>query len=166
MFETTYPAVRYNGATVTETRRITLDAGSNLNKVEVFYRSDQSDRSDLSDQTIAFAAGLVKRKNVAVSSDAANGWAALWGPTNAKEENGLLGTGIVMPKGPFTGITEDNVHVLVRGKANFMTAATYYAGACWTRSGDMTSSGEWNAYLNDFALRLASPLKIALQSVR
>ncbi len=161
MFETTYPPVKFKGDSVTETRRITLDAGSNLNKVEVSYRSSKSYRT-----YTPFASGLVKRKGVTVTSDAAGCWAALWGPTNAKDDNGSLGTGIVMPRGSFTGISETAVHVLVRGAVMAETPATYYAGACWSRSGDMKTSDEWNAYLAGYARRIASPLSITIEAVK
>ena len=55
MFEMTYKPVQLNGNSISEKKRITLDAGSNLNKVEVTYTYNSSKGR------LPFAAGLVKR---------------------------------------------------------------------------------------------------------
>jgi pectinesterase len=90
MFEVKYKPVRFDGKNILEVKRITLDAGSNLNKIEVTYTSDS-----LKDM-IPFAVGIVKRKGGTSFTDKENRWVSLWGLTNEKEENGSLGTGIVM----------------------------------------------------------------------
>jgi pectinesterase len=156
MFEVTYKPVEFNGRNISEVKRFTLDEGSNLNKIEVTYICDSSNN------TVQFAAGLVKRKDVKVYYDKKNQWISLWGLTNEKEENGSLGTGIIMSKKAFNGISEDSVHVLLLGKAKLGIPSVYYAGAGWTRSGDINNADEWNNYLKEFSLRLNSPLKIKI----
>jgi pectinesterase len=156
MFEVTYKPVQFAGKNISEMKRITLDAGSNLNKMEVMYTC-----STLKGR-VPFAAGLVKRKGVTTYSDTENRWISLWGFTNEKEENGSLGTGVVMTKEIFSGTKEDSVHVLLLGTAELGIPSTYYTGAGWTRSGDFNNADEWNKYLKEFSLRLNSPLKIAI----
>jgi pectinesterase len=156
LFEVTYKPVQLNGKNISEKKRITLDAGSNLNKVEVIYTCNS-----LKDK-VQFAAGLVKRKGVTTYSDKENRWVSLWGLTNEKEENGSLGTGIVMSKEIFNRIQEDSVHVFLVGTAVLGIPSTYYTGAGWTRSGDFNNADEWNKYLKEFSLRINSPLKIAV----
>jgi pectinesterase len=157
IFEVTYKPVKFNGRNISEVKRFTLDAGSNLNKIEVKYLSDSLNNA------VPFAAGLVKRKDVTVYSDKMNRWISLWGLTNEKEENGSLGTGIVMSNKAFSGIHEDSVHVLFLGTAKIGIPSTYYTGAAWTRSGDFHNANEWNKYLEEFSLRLKSPLKISVE---
>jgi pectinesterase len=157
LFEVTYRPVQFNGQSITEKKRITLDAGSNLNKVEVTYSCDSSKGK------ISFAAGLVKRKGVTLYSDKENRWVSLWGLTNEKRENGSLGTGIVITKEVFNEIKEDSVHVLFLGTAELGVPLTYYTGAGWTRSGDFNNADEWNKYLGEFSMRIHSPLKIMLE---
>jgi pectinesterase len=156
MFEITYNPVRFKSLDVRETKRIILDAGSNLNNIKVTYRCDSSNGS------VPFAAGIVKRKRVSFYADKENKYVSLWGAINDREENGALGTGIVMTKNIFKRIKEDNVHVLVLGAAEFNKSITYYAGAGWTRSGDFNTVEEWNKYLKEFSLRVASPLEITI----
>ena len=156
MFEVTYKPVQLNGKSILEKKRITLDAGSNLNKVEVTYTC-----SSLKGRVL-FAAGLVKRKGVATYSNTENRWISLWGLTNEKEENGSLGTGVVMTKKIFSGTKEDSVHVLLLGTAELGIPLAYYTGAGWTRSGDFKNADEWNKYLKEFSLRLKSPLEITI----
>jgi pectinesterase len=156
MFEVTYKPVQLNGVNISEKKKITLDAGSNLNKVEVTYACSSSKGE------VTFASGLVKRKGVAIYSDLENHWISLWGLTNEQEENGSLGTGIIMPKEIFNGIKEDGVHVLLLGTAELGIPWTYYAGAGWTRRGDFNTAEEWNKYLREFARRIDSPCRITL----
>jgi pectinesterase len=156
IFEVTYTPVRFGEKNISEVRRITLDAGSNCNAIEITYICDSSTGA------IPFAAGIVKRKGVASSLDATYRWISLWGPTTEKEETGSLGTGIVMSKKFFVGIKENDVHVLILGTAEAGKPVKYYAGAGWTRSGDFSTSKEWNAYLKRFAQRIESPLNISV----
>jgi len=154
VFEITYKPVQMNGKNVSEMKRISLDAGSNLNAIEVTYTCDS-----LNDGVL-FAAGVVKRKGTSSFLDTENLCAGLWGPTNDQEENGALGTGIVMTKDVFKAFKEDKVHVLVLGNAELNKPLTYYAGAGWTRSGDFRNAEDWKKYLKEFSQRLKSPLHV------
>lgn len=154
VFELTYSPVLYMGRGVREVKRITLDAGKNLNRVEVTYASDGEN------PPATFAAGIVKRSGTTTYSDKKGGWVSLWGLTTEKEESGYLGTGVVMPASILRGIKEDKTHVLMLGTAKLGSTVAYYAGAGWTRSGDFGSVGEWNKYLSEFALKAQTPLRV------
>jgi len=156
MFKVTYKPVRFKNLEVLETKRITLDAGSNLNKIEVTYRCDSIQGN------VSFAAGIVKRKGIKAYWSTDHRWASLWGQTTEKEENGSLGTGIVVSKEMFAGIHESVIHLLILGTAKLGKTIVYYAGAGWTRSGDFQNADEWNEYLTTYAKRIESPLKISL----
>ncbi len=158
MFEVTYRPVRFRNLDVRETKRITLNAGSNLNKIEVTFRCD-SGQGD-----VPFAAGLVKRAGIKVYRNNDHFWVSLWGQTTENEENGSLGTGIIVPQETFVGIRENLIHLLVLGKAGLGKTIVYYAGAGWTRSGDFKNADEWNQYLTMYAQRIESPLKISLSA--
>lgn len=158
MFEVSYKPVRFRNLEIREIKRITLDAGSNLNKIEVTYRCDSAKGG------VPFAAGLVKREGIKVYWDKDHHWASLWGQTTENEENGSLGTGLVVPKETFTGMHETAVHLLVTGTAELGKTAVYYAGAGWTRSGDFKNADEWNQYLAIYAKRIEGPLKILISA--
>jgi pectinesterase len=152
-FELTYNPVQVNGTQLTETRRITLDAGSNLNRMEVTYRGEGT-------QELTFVAGIVKRAGVVATLDEDGGWVALWGSTNDSPENGFLGTGVVMPKASVLRVKENAIHALIIGKTKVGTTTRYYSGFGWTRMGDVTTSRDWNAYLAEQAMHLQAPLRI------
>ena len=155
-FELTYDNLDVEGSTYKEIKRITLDAGQNLNRIDVTY-SGRDEKEELQ-----FVAGLVKRKNTVLKSDEGHGWMSLWGLTSDDSINGSLGTGVVMPKSVFAGLTEEKDQYLVVGKTQSGATVSYYAGAGWTRAGDFSSHEDWNKYLDEFALRLASPLHVKL----
>lgn len=157
VFELTYKSVQLEGRSIREVKRITLDAGQNLNRIDLYF-FDGSNQGVLS-----FAAGVVKRRTTESHMNRENCWVSLYGPTTERPENGSLGTGVVLPRAAFMEAREDSSHILVIGRATIGKPVTYYAGAGWTRSGDFTSAQDWNSYLNTYALKLMTPLKVTLR---
>lgn len=155
-FELTYDRWNIEGKRLTEVKRISLDAGQNLNKIEVMFAGLPSD------SLLQIACGLVKRKNTTSSGNEKHGWLSLWGPTNDDSANGSLGTGVVVPKPAFVGMNEDSSQFIIIGKTVPERTFTYYAGAGWTKSGDFATEAEWKDYLDAFARRVASPLHVTL----
>ncbi len=156
VFELEYSGVRYGKEMISEVKRITLDAGQNLNKIEVTYKGSLG--------TAAFAAGIVKRPNVESMVSRSGKWASLYGPTTANASDGFLGTGVILPGSDFREIREDSIHVLMIGSASIGRPVVYYAGAGWTRSGDFAGKKEWEEYLDQFASRLEKPLEIVVKT--
>jgi pectinesterase len=154
-FELTYHGVAVGGRTITERKRISLDAGENLNRVRVTYDAPRPGHE------VLVACGLVKRARTLPSSDTSRCWMGLWGPTNSDPVNGSLGTGVVFPPSAFMQFTEDLSQYLVIGRGVTGEPLTYYAGAGWTRSGDFASGKEWISYLDRCAVRIAAPLRVA-----
>lgn len=147
-----------NGQPFTEEKIYTLDAGQNLNRIDVFYSGLQEK------DEVAVAVGLVKRKNIESYADEKSGWLSLWGFTNDDTTNGFTGTGVIVPPASFQEMNEDKDHYLIIGRSSLDKHFTYYTGACWTRSGDFNSAEDWNAYLKNFALRLQQPLHITIST--
>jgi pectinesterase len=156
LFEVTYDSGVVGGGRYREVKRISLDAGGNLNRVDVTYTGLPEG------ELLTVAAGVVKRKNTKVYADSAVGWIALWGQTNDDSINGSLGTGVVMPRRALKGFRETDQHMLIMGAATSGRPFTYYTGAGWTRSGDFRREKDWCAYLARFARRLQTPVKIRL----
>lgn len=159
-FELVYNTWLVEGKQLTETKRISLDAGQNLNRIEVTFTSPTMD------DTILVACGLVKRKNTSLSRGDESPWIGLWGQTNDDSANGALGTGVVLSKLAYVGVKEDKNQYLIVGRAKAGETFTYFAGAGWTRSGDFASSEEWNTYLERCAQKLQQPLRIDLSTQR
>jgi pectinesterase len=154
-FELKYKGVTIDGVTIIERKRISLDAGENLNRVCVTYDSPEPRHA------VLMACGLVKRARTLHAADESRCWMGLWGATNSDSVNGSLGTGVVFPHSAFVQFTEDSTQYLLVGRAVTGEPLTYYAGAGWTRSGDFATGEEWSAYLDRRAVLIASPLQVA-----
>jgi pectinesterase len=154
VFELTYDSLIVEGKRFKEVKRITLDAGQNLNKVEVIYFGE------MPDEEIQSVVGLVKRKGVAFAKDDKECWMSLWGLTNADTVNGSLGTGVVIVSSTFVHFREDKEQYLAVVKARVGRPFTYFTGAGWTRSGDFSTEQDWKNYLSSFAQSQRAPMKI------
>ncbi len=154
VFELQYKAASIEGRPIRETRRVTLDAGQNLSRFDVTYAGSTTGSK------LTFAVGVVKRNNVVGKTSMEHHWGSLYGPTTDKDEDGFLGTAVLMPHGAFKEFREDKTHLLILGNAEAGKPVTYYAGGGWTRSGDFSNAQDWETYLNEYALRLKSPLTV------
>jgi pectinesterase len=157
IFEVNYKPVVYEGSSISEKKRISIDAGSNLNKIEDFYYSEEKNKN------IEIAAGIVKRKSVTSSIDKKNGIINLWGPTNDDPVNEFLAIGVVFPLAKIINYKENDKHILVVGKNKVSEPLIYYSGAGWTRMGDLKNEQDWNNYLVDFSKKLKNKLVITVK---
>jgi len=155
-FELYYDKWNVDGRKFREIKTITLDAGQNLNHVEVRFMSVDSA------QPTTLACGLVKRPNTRWYKNDEHHWMSLWGLTTDSLVNGYLGTGVVFPGNRFTGWTEDSLQYIALLRTNGKSVLSYYAGAGWTRSGDFKSEEDWNGYLDRFSVNLQTPLQLAI----
>ncbi len=156
VFELTYPAWDVNGRQASEIKRVTLDAGQNLDLFESFYKTG------LQGETV-YAAGIKKSEGSTMQSDRDEGWIRTWEPL-AKGKSGYLGCGIIADPRAVVEVTVADGNYLVVARAAPGRPASYYAGFGWDRSGDFAGVNEWQAYLQQFAKRVRSPLKVALSA--
>jgi hypothetical protein len=159
IFELTYDTWSANGVYVTEVKRFTVDAGSNLDRIDSTFTA----AGNVKELTV----GIGLNKNpadrgqdpvIALSPVAADGSFTQW---VVQKTNGALGTALIAPDG-FAGFAEDDRNHLVLAKAASGTPLRYYAGTGWSKAGEFTTAEAWNAYVAAFAARLKSPLKITL----
>ncbi len=155
-FELTYQGWDVEGKKLTEVKRITLDAGQNLNRIDVTFLGA------VSSDTLVLACGLVKRKNTVFHPGKKNHWMALWGATTDDPVNGSLGTGLVLSVPDEVTMLEDKDQYMAMGKYPAGTTYTYYAGAGWTRSGDFVNAEAWERHLQEFLDKLHSPLEVTV----
>ncbi len=152
VFEVDYPVWQSPG--VKETKRVTLDAGQNLARFESRYTVDGSSGP------VAWAAGIRKAEGASLRIDRERGFARTWEHLTRYGENGWLGCAVVMDPAQITETAEDKTSHLLVARTPAGTPATHYAGSGWDRSGDFKDVAAWDAYVEDFARRLRSPLKI------
>lgn len=150
-----------NGVRVTETKRIALDAGANLNRVTSIFRSENGAAD------IPWTTGLVKRPHVVGSESKAQPWAWLtvWGPVVPKDGgHGDLGTAVMLPRSIVSDWTETSDHYLALSHVRSGQPVTYYIGAGWTDSGDFHDVRDWWNYLDQAAARLETPIKTTFET--
>lgn len=150
-------------STVVETRLITLDAGSHLNKTVVSY-------SNLK-ETLPIVAGIVLHEpDGAVVADAANGYITYVDPTTGPD-NGKIFIGAAVPtvvKDAKTVLFSEKEkkernnadgHVLAVSDYEPGSEYVYYWGFAWDRA-DIKTAAAWNQYMADFAQKVRNPLTV------
>ena len=154
VFELRFKAWDAHGVKVSETKRVTLDAGHNMNRFESTFETDTEDKQ------LSFVVGIVKREGEQAKSAAKQRWFSTWAGISPKD--GSQGVGIVLSESPFLGVSDSGEHHLVITEAEVGSPVTYYAGSCWDKSADFSGVSDWEAYLAKYAQRVRSPLKVTL----
>jgi hypothetical protein len=158
MFELDYEPYEVNGVTVSETKRITLDAGQHFSRHQIRYQVHARPGME----TPLFpAAGLKKAAGEQVAADAAQGWLAKW--EDVEKNAGKQGLALIVPPALWEKQTEDSRNHLVVTRAADKTSATWWAGSCWDKAGQFTTGNEWQAHVAARASALAAPLRVSVR---
>ena len=161
VFELTYDAWAANGLKVAETKRFTVDAGHNLDRVESTFAVTGGDAREL-----IVAIGLNKTPTdkgqdpkinyVPVPAD---GSLAQW---VVQKTHGSLATAVIVPAEVFQGYAEDEKNRLVLAKIAPGQALSYCIGAGWSDAGEFTTEQAWTDYVAACAARLRSPVTVTI----
>ena len=156
MFDLVYDEFDVNGSKVSEIKRITLDAGQNLDHYQSCYKPRQP-------VTLTTAAGIKKADVIKKETDPAHGWLATWEPLKADKKNhSNLGCAIIVDPKSLEQTTEDKLNHLVIAKVPADNRASYWAGFCWDRSGQFADYDAWKTYVDQFAQGLLSPIEVTV----
>ena len=151
---------------VVETRVITLDAGSYLNKTVVSYTNLK--------EAMPVTTGIVLREpDGVVTADAANGYITYVDPTTDRSGgNGKIFIGAAFPslvKEAKTVLFPEKEKKELRGGADGHVLAiseyepgseyTYYWGSAWNKAAIKTVDA-WNAYMAEYAQKVRTPLTV------
>jgi pectinesterase len=161
IFELQYQPWDAAGLRVSETKRVSLDAGHNLNHVVSIFKTDNASVE------IPWVTGIVKRAGVVGSESKAKSWAWLaeWGPVLPKDGgHGDLGIAVMLPRDAVVDWKETNDHYMALSHAKSGEPLSYYIGAGWTASGDFHDVRDWWAYLDQQAQRIATPLAVTIEA--
>lgn len=154
MFELVYDPFEANGIKVSQVLRISLDAGSQLDRFQTFYTTEPAGKP------LAVAIGLKKAKEQEKESNAAHGWMTTW---EAMEKNqGMQGLAIIVDPAAFDRPAEDARNNLVVLKPSSEKSVSYWAGFAWDRAGAITSAAAWKKYVDEFAQGVASPVQVSV----
>lgn len=152
-FSLEYDAWDVAGKAVKATKTISLDAGSQLNRVEAVYAYADS-------PTLPIVVGIIKRKDPGtILLDEQQGIMGYWEPQMG--EDGITGVGSIMPA-PITRMNVTNTQLLTEATSQKNEPYVYYTGAAWNKANTITSASAWFSYLQAFKERLAQPLTIRL----
>lgn len=161
IFELTYDSWDAGGTKVSEVKRFTVDAGHYLDQIDSTF-------TFAGPPQLSVAAGLNKTptdkgQTPTVTRTVSDGgkWQVQW---VEQTKNGAFGTAIVMPAA--SGFTEDALNHLVLANVAPGKALRYLAGAAWSRSGDITSAAQWQAYVDAAAQRLNDPVVVRIGEIK
>jgi len=157
VFELEYAPFAVNGISVSEVKRITLDAGSQLDRFESHYR--QFTRPGQAVKLTA-AVGLKKVNGEKLENHADRGWLLKW--EKMEKNAGQQGLAVVVAPQLLGKFAEDKLNQLVLVNVPAAGTFSYHAGFCWDKAGFITSADAWKKYVDEFAQGLASPIQITV----
>ncbi len=153
VFELTYAP--WGKEDIEETKRISLDMGSNFSKFDIFLTAEA--------RATNYSVGIALHDNRGdVKINTEKGWFRYWEPIDGS----FVGEGIVMNPSKvvdaFAHVSNisDESHLLIVTKPN--DRLTYYAGFAWKKSGQVASVAEWDAMLEHQTLIVGNPLEVTV----
>ncbi len=155
MFELTYEPFDVNGTQVAEVKRISLDAGQNLDHFRSLYKPQ-------SGGALVTGIGLKKVASERVEYDEKLGMLAKWEAMEKKA--GSQGLAILVAPGTLEKRAEDRQNLLVLSKIGPDNVTSYWAGFCWDKAGQFADFQAWLAYLKNFSQSLSSPIELTVSS--
>ncbi len=150
-FQLFYDEWKVGKQTVTAVKTISLDAGSQLNKITVAYKANGSD-------SLPVVTGIITRKGSGVKYlNEQAGIMAYWEPQH--EKDGTTGIACLLQT-PIAQMNDNKGQLVAQANTSVGNIITYYAGAAWDKAGEITNADAWIKYLNSYKLRLEYPLLV------
>lgn len=144
-FELTYAPLEINGKNITETKRISMETGSNLFKVQNSFKISGGG-------SVTAAIGIVLREGNDELRHG-NNWVGYAEPLTP--QNGQTYCGVVLDKP--AEFNKSNGHAMMLVPIKDGETLTYRAGAAWSKGLDFKNTTEWMAYLQKQATSTPSP---------
>lgn len=145
-FEVSYAPLNVDGVDVTERRIYTLDAGNNLNKVEVYFDGDFS--------SMDCVVGITRREGGELNYNQELGSVRYYEPT--VEGKGNIAVATYVPGG-FESFIDDGTHLLSLISVESGKANVFYFGGDWSKS-KATTFDEWNKIVESEIERINNSL--------
>jgi pectinesterase len=154
MFELSYDAWDAGGQKLSETKRISLDAGQRLNRFESRY-------SVPAPRVLQQAVGIKKAAGADVSVRKESGVMRTW--EAFANNNGNVGCGVIADPRDVADAPELDGNVLLVTRVAAGRPAIAWAGSAWDRGGTITTAAAWDRYLDDWAARLRAPVVVQVR---
>lgn len=157
MFELRYQTWDAGGMKVSEVKRITLDAGQNLDRFESRYTVEGGAKG------LLHAVGIKNNTGSTSVNNREQGTLRAW--EAVKGGPGNVGLGVVIDPSAVTEFTQADNNYLVVAKVPDGAPAVYYAGFVWDQTTQIPGGTPgWDKYLADAARRIKSPLEVTLSA--
>ena len=158
IFELTYAPWNVNGQAVSETKRITLDAGHHFNRFETRYRSAAPLPAQI-------GIGIKKAKGAVVDGGKEAGLITSWEPIAGN--NGHLALAVVVPDAATVAeVTEDDLNRLVVLPVPKDGTVVHYAGSAWDKAGVITDPAAWKQRVEQVAARVRQPVVVTVAAAK
>lgn len=146
-FQLEFDAWDVAGKKMTALKTISLDAGSQLNKIEVNYTYN-----DDSIEQLPMVVGIIKRPEAGNELfDKENGILGYWEPQHGND--GTTGIGVIIPT-KVNNMQDRNNQLFAMLDIPNNKSFVYYQGAAWDKAGIITNDKEWFQYLSDMQQQL------------
>jgi hypothetical protein len=155
LFELDYAAFDANGTPVSETRRISLDAGQNLDHYQVTYKS-------ASPAELTSGLGLKKVAGDQKDFNAERGTLTVW--EKMEKGAGMQGIALVVDPKKLGKEAEDAKNNLLLVSTAPHKSVSYWAGFFWDKSGQFADYAAWKKYVEEFAQGAQSPVEVSISA--
>jgi len=153
LFELDYEAFDVIGVKVSEVRRISLDAGQNLDHYQIFYKP-------ASPAELTAAIGLKKVAGAQNDFSAEHGWLST--SEKVEKNQGMQGVALIFDPKKFAGQAEDAKNSLLLLKTAPGNSVSYWAGFYWDKSGQFADDAAWKKYVDEFAQGTTAPIQVTV----
>jgi hypothetical protein len=153
VFELSYAPWEAGKNQIVETKRVTLDAGTQFNRFESTFTGQKG--------SLAVGLGIAKHPESTVKVDAKRSTLRTWEPLD-KGKSGNLGCAIVLPSGSRLEEHHDDLNYMVVTPARADGRLIYYAGSVWDKAGLVIDAASWAAEVQHLADRIAAPVKMVI----
>ena len=157
LFELTYEPFDVNGISVGETKRISLDAGQQLDRFQSDYRIYTRPDKPV---TLTSGIGIKKTDGAVRDFNASAGTLVIW--EKMAKSAGTQGIALVFDPKEVEKEADDKFSNLVLLKCGPDNSVSYWAGFCWDKAGHIKDEMSWKKYVDEFAKGLQSPIEVSV----
>jgi hypothetical protein len=145
------------GVRVAETKRISLDAGSQWNHIESTF-------APMGPGKLSVGIGIAKHAGNAMTIDAQSASLRVWEPLKGDkgDPNGNLGCAVVLRPGSALEEHPDDLEYVVVTPVPASGKVVYEMGTAWDRGGTIRDAAAWGREVQAQAARAAAPAKVSL----
>lgn len=153
-FQLLYDSWNAGSIKVTAVKTISLDAGSQLNRIETVYTFNDT-------KPMPVVVGIIRREKAGVIGlNEQQGIMSYWEPTFEKDGTTAVGTILSTPA---EKMWVNKEQLLTRTSVKNNEPIVYYSGAAWDKAGQITNSKQWQDYLDHFNQEIQNPLIVSVK---